>query len=759
MKDTTIGGYPNPFASEDEKSMAKYAKGYFSAMYADWIGTNSQLLNQRTRRFKQCRAYSRGLQSIAKYKNLMNKNGDDSYLNLDWNVVPIIPKFVDVLVGSLTNQDYKVICTAIDSVSTEQREDDKLDMAVNIMSKEFISEISEATGLPLGGQEGAPETDDELELYMQLNYKQATEIAMEEGIELAYHLNDWQEISKRILRDLVDINIGSGKVSLDADGIKVRYVDPEYLITSYSSSPDFKNIVHAGELRKITIQELKRLAGDQLKEEDYQEIATKFLSKNGNPKSLRRKANYDKEGIENYDYDKYMIDILDGEFKSVNSINYEKKGNRYGGYSVNKKDNKYKKPKRSKYNREKISPKLEVWYAGKWIIGTEFVIDYGLKKNMLRPKSNLSRTIGSYIIYSPDMSNMNSKSLVERMMPFADQIQLLHLKMQQLIAKTRPKGMAMELGSIEGVSKGDGGTFTPLEIQDIYEQTGNLYYRALDDSGLPSNAKPIQELQGGAGQYLQELIMSYSYNLDRIRDVTGINEIRDASTPDKESLVGVQKMALLASNNATRGLNQAYINIMEKSAYAVSLALQDLVKYKGAYKGYVSAIGENNMKVINVTKDITPHDFGIKIQALPDEIEKELLEQNIQQSIAQKELRLEDAIMVRGINNIKLANQMLILRRKQYMKEQQESAAQNAKMNSEEQKQSAMTAAEAASQVEKMKSDGDMQVKQLDYDLKEKFAQAQHQRDIEKINLQGDIKMSHIQEAEDDSDLVRTKKQ
>ena len=746
-------GYPNPMASKEDKQKKEFGIQYFKKMYADWNGDNNSLLNIRSQRYDNTRKYSRGLQSVNKYKNLINSSGDTSYLNLDWSVIPIIPKFVDVIVGSLTNQDYKVLCNAIDPVSTQKRHDDKMDMAVSIMPKDFAEELSELSGIPMGPSADTPETDEELELYMQLNYKQATEIAMEEGIELAFTINNWGEISRRIIRDLVDINISATKTFLDANGIGIRYVDPKYLVTSHSTSPDFKDLLHVGEIRQITIQELKRIAGDQFSEEDYYDMAKNYISKNGNPTSLTTSilGNH-------FEYEKFTVDILDGEFKSVDIMHYEKKGNRYGGTTVNKKNKNYKPPKKSKYDRKQIKPQIETWYSGKWVIGTDYLFDYGLKENMLRPKNNLARTLGSYTVYSPDHSIIDTKSIVERMMPFADQIQLIHLKMQQLIAKTRPKGMAIEIGSIEGVSKGEGGTFTPLEVQDIYEQTGNLYYRLMDDSGDPLHARPIQELQGGAGQYLQELMASYNYNLERIRDVSGINEVRDGSAPSNDALVGVQKLALLASNNATRALNHAYINIMEGVANRTALALQDLVKYKGAYKGYINAIGETNMKVVNISKDISPVEMGIKIEALPDEIETELLEQNIQQSLAQKELRLEDAILIRNVKNVKLANQMLILRRKKYMQEQQEMAMQQSQMNAEAQQQSAMVAAQMAAQAEQLKAENEMKIKQMEFQLKEQFAQSEHQRQLMIIEKQGDIKMEHIQEAEDDSDLVRVKK-
>ena len=325
------------------------------------------------------------------------------------------------------------------------------------------------------------------------------------------------------------------------------------------------------------------------------------------------------------------------------------------------------------------------------------------------------------------------------------------------MSKAKPKGSAIELGAIENVGKGDGGTFTPIEVQDIYQQTGNLYYRMQQDDGSPAQSMPIQELGGGIGGALQELIAIYQYNLQMLRDVTGINEARDATQPDKESLVGVQKMALLASNNATRWLNQAFLSITRNTAKSIALRVQDLVKYSGTYKGYVQSIGEYNMKAIEVTKDVTLADFGIMIEPLPDEEQKQLLEQNIQVSIQQGELRIEDAILIRSIPNIKLANQMLILRRKKYAEEQQEMAMANAKANAEQQQVSIQAKAQADSQLKMQDVQADIEKLKAEYELRETFAQAEHERKLRELEVQGEIKGEHIGLSQDDSDLVRTK--
>ena len=759
MKRKNLYGFPSPFASREEKLTKEYGLQYFKQIYREWEdeGSGVNLMSTRNQRYRRYREYAEGMQSIDQYKELVGANGDSSYLNLNWEVVPIVPKFVDVITGGLINQEYKIKCTAIDPFSVDKRNEDKWEMVTKMELKDFMDEMSGLSGLPFNeGFEELPETSEELDLYMQLNYKQATEIAMEEGVELTMYLNDWEEIKKRIIRDLTVLNIGVCKTGIENGKITVRYVDPANFVSSHSSRPDFKNMEYAGEVIYLTIHDLKRMAGEQFDENEYMEIAESVLGKYGNPKTISTTTvNYN--GFETTEYDTYKIPVLDGVFKCTDITKYEKKQNKFGGYSVNKKPSNYKPPKSPRYKREQINSSVEMIYKGKYIVGTDFLFDYGVADNIVRPKSHLEKALMPYCVYAPNIINMNNKGMVERMIPFADQIQLAHLKMQHLISKVKPKGSAIELGAIENVGKGDGGTFTPLEVQDIYQQTGNLYYRLQQDDGTPGNATPIQELGGGIGGALQELIAIYQYNLQMIRDVTGINEIRAAEQPDKESLVGVQKMALLASNNATRWLNEAYLNITQNMCKSIALRVQDLVNYTGPYRGYVQAIGEYNMKAIEVTKDVTLADFGIMIEPLPDDEEKAILEQNIQISLQQQQLRLEDAIMIRTIPNVKLANQLLILRRKKYAKEQTEMAQANAQANAQQQQASIQAKAQSDMQMKQLELQAEMQKMQQEFQMKEAFADAEHKRKLIELEFQGSIKSDHIRLSEDDSDLVRTK--
>jgi len=734
-------GYPNPLAHEDEKASKEYGLRYFQTMFRDWAGENDVLLDSRRQRWQKARNYAGGKQSVSKYRDLLDVQGDESYVNLDWSIVPIIPKFVDIVVNSLTNADYSIKATAIDPVATDRRKQDELKMKTSMLTKDFMMELEQLTGIPMVGQdEYVPQDKEELELFMQLTYKQAAEIAIEQGVKLAMTINDWREIAKRLIRDLVVIGIGSVKTELDHRGVTIRYVDPLYLVTSYSDNNDFTKITHAGELKRITISELKSEAGNQFTEKQYQEICTTYAGKFGNAKQFRTIPNII-NGQEVYEYDHFMIDILDAQFIAPNQLVYEEKTNKYGGSTVNRKKDTYQKPQRSKFPREVTRTTYECKYGGKWIVNSELIYDYRKASNQVRAKSALHKTRLDYIIYAPDIDFMKNQSLCERMLPFGDQIQLVHMKLQHLAAKARPKGMAMEVGSIENVGNGKGGVFTPLEIQEIYDQTGVYYYRYMQDDGSPSQARPITELDGGVGSALQELLALYQHNLSMLRDVTGINEARDGNLPSKDSVVGVAKLNLIASNNATRSLNDAYLNIYRRTAEMSILMIQDLVEYDRPYKGYVHAIGELNMTAIEVTRDASLYEFGLEIEAEPNEEDKAKIEENIQQSLAQKELRIEDAIMIRSVKNPKLANQLLSLRRKKYLEDQMKQAQAQAQANAEQQQIAAQQKFQADMQMLQGKSEVDLQFLQQKSLIEDKLDQKKHVREMARIEKQNEGKV------------------
>ena len=742
-----VGGYPSPYVSPKQKEKKEYGLAYFKRMYYDWKDNSEINIDSRRALYTKARSYAQGAQDTRKYKDLLDVEGDTSYLNLDWTPVNIIPKFVDLVLNDFNNQEYEVKANAIDSVAETEREHFKNSLFAKMLTAPNMEAMSKTLGRDLNHKGYVPHNQEELDIYMAVSYKQASEIAMENGIKFVMEHNNYDGIKKSILRDLIVCGLGASKVSFDPNvGVKIKYVDPANLITSFTNNENYSDIQHAGEVYSMTISELKRIAGDQLSETDYEAIASQFAGKNQNESIVSNYESYVNEENYEYYYDKFRITVLDAEFISVNELKYEKKKNSYGGYTVRKKEFKYKKPKKSKFERELIKTSIKVVYSGIWICDTDYLVNYGMAKNMVRKKSNLTETKLSYVIYAPGIYKMHNKSLVERMIPFADQIQLAHLKLQQVMAKARPKGAAFELGSLENVSKGDGGTFTPMDLQEIYDQTGNIYYRSLNDEGIQTSAVPIQELQNGIGQDMERLVSIYQHNLQMIRDVTGVNEAREGAKPSSDALVGVQKLQLMASNNATKSINDGYLSITKRLSECVCLRLQDMYKNKSKYKSYENALGKASMGMLTASKDISLHEYGVLLEVGPNEEEKLAMEANIQQSIAQKELRLEDAIFIRNIKNVKLANQVLMHRRKKYQEEEQRKAKELQIQNAQIQQQAAQQQAMMQQQMQQMQQQAEMQAAQMksqsriqelqaEYQLKDQLDNMQHQRRMEEIAL------------------------
>jgi hypothetical protein len=752
MTNKEFVGFPDPLAPESEKETQAYGLSFLKSMYHAWSGYEGQLLNYRRTRYEQARRYAGGYQDTAQYMDLLSVNGDLSYLNLDWSIVPIIPKFIDLVVNSIANYEFTIKARAIDPVSVDKKKKKEMEMKTKLISKNFIKTLQEASGVPLlNDNEFSPESEDEIELFMQLSYKQASEIAIEQGLALAMEINDWKELSKRIIRDLTVLGTAAVKTELDHRGIVVRYVDPIYYVTSYSDSPDYKDVTWAGEVRKIRISELKAEAGDQFTEAQYRDIAKNFIGRNNNPEVFDHNPKFLGDRAY-YEYDHFLVEVMEGQFIVPNKIKVEKKYNQYGNYTVHKKSDNYNPPKKSKFKREVKETSYECKYSGKWIIGTSYMYDYGKAKNQIRAKSSLHKTKLDFISYSIDMNRMENLSMCERMIPFGNQIQLIHLKLQHTIAKARPKGMAIEIGALENVPNGKGGTFTALELMDIYDQTGVYFFRYLQDDGSPSQARPVTELEGGIGSAINELLLEYDHNLRMLRDVTGINEAREGSMPDKDSVVGVAKLNLIASNNATKSIHDAYLNIYKRTAESSVLMIQDLVYYDKPYRGYSNAIGSTNMEIIEVGKDVSLHEFGLVIEAVTDEQERATLELDLRAGIDSKEIRPEDAAVVRSIKNTKLATQYMLLKRKQYLQEQMEQAMAQSQANAEQQAVAAERAEQAKVQAAAQLSQLKMQEKEHEARIDTQVEMVKHQHKLEEIELtnEGKRDVAAINEDQDD---------
>ena len=710
------GIFPSQAVSDQEKASLNYGLDVAKAIESEWFKRDSGSVRYYANRdnFHRLRLYARGEQNVQKYKDELSVNGDLSYLNLDWKPVPIIPKFVDIVVNGISERMYDIKAYSQDPTSIQKRTKYVEDVLMDMRSKEHKMETLQATGMSTFRTDPnkLPETEEDLELYMQLDYKQSIEVAEEEVINNVFDHNKYNLLKKRLDYDLVTIGIACDKTTFNtAEGIKIEYVDPADLVYSYTESPYFDDIYYVGEIRRVSIPELKKQF-PQLTEEDIKEIEGQ-----GSNAMLYNKS-YASSDAE----DKNHVYILYFEYKTFQNQVYKIKQTATGAEKIIKKTDQFNPPADGRSRFDKVQRSIEVLYEGAKIIGHNKLLKWQIAENMTRPKSDTTKVSMSYNIVAPRIYKGKIESLVGRMTSFADMIQLTHLKLQQVLSRMVPDGVYLDADGIAEIDLGNGTNYNPQEALNMYFQTGSVIGRSMTQDGEFNHGKvPIQELQSSGGNAkIASLINSYNYYLSMIRDVTGLNEARDGSTPDKNALVGLQKLAAANSNTATRHILQSGLYLTLKTAEAIALRVSDVIEFSNIKQSFIKGIGKFNVATLREVGDLHLHDFGIFLELAPDEEEKQRLENNIQLAIQRDQINLEDAIDIREVKNIKLANQLLKLRRRKKFQQDRQVQLQNIQAQTESNARAAQAASEAKIQEEQGVASAKIQINQaqMEFDIK-----------------------------------------
>lgn len=738
--------FPDPLAPTEEKMKKAYGLAYAKSLMAQWggIDTEGSLYKRRYKEFETSRSYANGTQDTTIYKQILNSldpnNGDGSMMTLDWTPVPIVPKFAKIVVNKIISSYRYPQVEAVDPLSRSEKDVKKKKIALRIENKEMFEEAKKS-GLKVDvDPESLPETPEEVEIFLDTNIKTDAEIAAQLATNMTLSWNNFDErVYRRCVEDLVSCGMAVTKRSNDPNyGINEEYVDPAFFVHSYTDDPTFSDIVYAGHIKRISIQELKRLCGDQLSEEEYQKIAKTVMNKYGNNASRFMENYYDQRlSRYTYGYDEFTLEVLDFEFLSVDSMIYEKKKSRFGNIGFYYKGNTYETPKNSVYDREPVQMNNATVYGGMYIIGTEHILNYGQKNNVPKNIHDITRAQMSYSVVATNIRNMVPKSLISSVIGFADQLQLSHLKIQQAIAKAKPDGIIIDVEGLENVDLGRGGDLQPLEIQDIYEQTGVFYYRSKNPEGGFQNP-PVRQIDNSI-RNINELIALYNHYLRMIRDATGINEVVDGSTPKGEALVGVNQMAMAAANNALYDVTNASMILYRKVCEDIIKCLQILPSQSVLYNVYEKAIGKTNMEVLNSFKDLPMYNFGIRVLSDLSDRDRQYLEQNIQIALGQREIDLEDAIAIRNIKDVDQAERLLIIRRKKRIAKQQEMQQMNIQAQAQANAQASQVAAQAEVQKQQALVQLEMQKKQMEYQLKSQLAQLEHQMRMELEKMKGEF--------------------
>lgn len=749
-----INGFPSHTIDSNLKDKEWVAK-YLKAAWADFSTYYpNQMYNGRDK-YHEIKLYMYGKQSVSRYKKLLQPrdvaNEDQSWININWDILPIIPKFRRIALSTLFKSDYNISVDAVDPVAQDDKQKFYADNAAKlILKEEFAKKGLDPEMIP------EPEIDatnlNELDMYMNYSYKHRMAIEMEQALELIMNLNKFENERNKVIEDLHDWGIGGYKEYFDAQGnIKIKRINPMNLVMSYTTDPNFKDIQYVGEVTEMTIADLKQLAGDKISDEDYEMIAEKYANKY-NVASTLRDLNSNYNGI----YDGFRIKVLDLEFYSYNHIVLEErinsKGNKVVGRAAKAKPNRSDK----KYSKTDY----KVVYKGKWIVGSDVFFDCGLATNMKRAKSSLTDTSLSFHLAAPNMYQMSTYSLGDQMKSIADQIQLAWYKLQNVMLRARPRGIMIELGALENVPLGKAGrALKPMEILDLYNQTGNLVYRRLNDEGNASNYKPIEELDNGIGSEAVQYFNIIKQNIDLLRDILGFNEVTDGSTPDPRMLNGVAKYASESTNNSLDFIKRAERDLLERLCYDLTLRIQDAA-INGNISGYIRALGSESVQFFKLDPNVSAYECGLKVRQKPTEFEKEKLSRRIEQAIQSNQITLADAMMIENLENLKYAEVLLGYRITKNQEEAQKRAMEQQQMNGQIQMQSAQAAEQAKQQTMQMEMQLKAQYLQMEKQLESQLLgmKLQNEALIEQGKISGKINTAKI-EADSREYIAQIKKE
>jgi hypothetical protein len=748
--------FPDQVVPDAEKATLDYGLAVGRAIEGEWFrnyrGANSPSYAVNFNQYHTLRLYARGEQPVQKYKDELAIDGDLSYLNLDWKPVPVVSKFVDIVVNGISERTYEINAFAQDPLCARQRTEYATGLLTDINAKQFLQNVEETLKVNAYNSpdpDNAPQNKEELEVHLQMNFKQSVEVAEEEVINQVLEKNKYDLTRRRLSYDLTVLGIGCVKTNWNkAEGVKVEYVDPAALVYSYTEDPNFENIYYVGEVKSVSLGDLK-MQFPNITDEELETIQ-KYP---GNAEYLR---NWNGRG------DDLTVQVMYFEYKTYSDQVFKIKRNEYGLEKALEKPDTFNPPEND--NFDKVSRTIETLYSGAKILGHPMMLKWELAANMTRPMADTTKVNMNYQICAPRMYKGKIDSLVNRITGFADMIQLTHLKIQQVLSRVVPDGVFLDVDGLAEVDLGNGTNYNPREALNMYFQTGSIVGRSMTQDGDPNRGKiPIQELQSGSGsQKMSSLIQTYQYYLQMIRDVTGLNEARDASTPAKDSLVGLQKLAAANSNVATRHILQAQMYLTLRACENISLRVADSLQFPFTRQSLMNSISTYNTETLSELANLNIHDFGIFLNLEPDEEEKEKLEENIQVALKSGQINLEDAIDIREVRNIQLANQFLKFRRKKKAEADQKAQQANIQAQAQANQQTAEKAAmfevqkqqataETQVQIEQAKSQFEIQRMEMEATIKKQILEIQH-----RFNMQ--LEQAKIQKDREREQLIEDRK-
>lgn len=744
--------FPNMELDPAKKKKKEYGAKIGKAIHAMYIQQSNTGHYDRIRRN---RLYAVGKQDVDQYKKVINPDVDEvgskNWVNISHENVPMMPKFINVIVGDMINQEMKPQFNAIDSKSHTRREEARDEFYANLYRWQASESIEMETGMQLDQRDpNMPQNQEEIEIHMELEYKEDIEIGMEQIVDFELYNNDYENISKRIKRDFVENNRGITHVYFDeTNHIRLEYVDLEKYIQSASDDPASKDCEYYGVIKGMTVRELRRRAGTDLEEKDLF-----YIAKNSGGINKDRDWNYGDvyyEGETDYQFDDYMVEVLEFVYYTQDTLTYRYKENKYGGHYMDKKGYNWNAPKSPDAKKKKLAKTVEMEYTGLYIPTCEKVVAYGPSKSIIRERKEGEvnpECIRRFISFEPNKRYGSSTSMVEKMIPIEDEIQGYIRKMRQFVAESIPPGGEIDISAIAHVSESIKGMNSPMDVISLFKQKGILVYDGTDRNGDPRNARAVNFAENGFGAGLRPFMDGIAFQIEQLRNVTGINEARDATTPDSKALVGIQKLQLINSNNATREIYEGYLQVYKGICSVIGNMVQDKAYLRGGLKEYENIIGKLGVKSIEVMREEISHrSLGIKVEVLPGEQELERLSQDLNIEIQQGTLGIEDKQEILRMTNVKKAERLMRFRKKKLREQKMQEQAMQEENIAQREERAAAASAQAEMQKNQSRMEAEIAIMTKAHEFKMAEIQAEGDQKLRVVNMQGDNKLEEIEKA------------
>jgi hypothetical protein len=757
-----ILGFPSHDVNPETKKKKDWCLQFAKAIDSLYRNNLTGIALQDRDLFRMWRLYGQGNQPPQKYMDLMgidktstpdipnqavsdgptqggNSFARKGYMNINWENLSVAQNFKNVVLGTFEEIEHDVFADGLDEASSAEREQMKALLWVEREMRDYFDQIQKDANINIPTPDYIPETQKELQMFAELGgFKLRSEISIERAISYTLDISEWKEIKRKLIMDLFDLGVAGSKDYIDpfSQKVKTRYCDPEMCVIPWDRQGEYSNMPFAGEYIYYTIAEIRALTDTEGKpifnEEELCEIARLVQGLFGNT-SVINSISVDAFG--RYEYDSFKICVLDCEFKSDDTV-YNTERTTSDGKKVVHKDE-YGKVRNSEKRKTHVTKNLMV-YRCKWILGTEFAWDYGHQFDIVRPTP--SNAVLSFHFYK-----MKTGSYIKRMIPLLDSIQLAWLKLQNAKAEAKNKGIAVEFTAITNVSMGNN-KLGPLDIMKIYGQKGDLIYQATaakSYSPAQTNYRPIQELAGGVGNMMSEMLMSISSDIEQIRGIIGISRIADASSPSTQDLVGVSEISMAATSTSLRPMYSAYITIKERTCKNVALRVQMIIKFSKLYEmGYVRAFGKSITETLKIGSEVENAMFGIRIEARPNQQEKQQIMDAALESLrvgrqGQPLLSNSDYMMIRNFVNLgmtKMAQAYMAQKERETMARMEEEKAAAIEQQNQAVQQQIQAKAEADAQLVQL----DMQKITLVEEEKRKTLQMEYgfKMEIKKMELE-----------------------